>query len=77
MIKYKIHQVAKDLNVPSKDVIDAVAEYCKVTKKSMTALEESELNAVFEHFTQKNQVANFDEYFASNKAEETQSEDKK
>lgn len=77
MIKYKIHQVAKDLNVTSKDVIDAVAEYCKVTKKSMTALEESELNAVFEHFTQKNQVANFDEYFASNKAEETQSEDKK
>ena len=77
MIKYKIHQVAKDLSVPSKDVIDAVAEYCKVTKKSMTALEESELNAVFEHFTQKNQVANFDEYFASNKAEETQSEDKK
>ncbi len=77
MIKYKIHQVAKDLNVPSKDVIDAVAEYCKVTKKSMTALEESELNAVFEHFTQKNQVANFDDYFASNKAEETQSEDKK
>ena len=77
MIKYKIHQVAKDLNVPSKDVIDAVAEYCKVTKKSMTALEESELNAVFEHFTQKNQVTNFDEYFASNKAEETQSEDKK
>ena len=77
MIKYKIHQVAKDLNVPSKDVIDAVAEYCKVTKKSMTALEESELNAVFEHFTQNNQVANFDEYFASNKAEETQSEDKK
>lgn len=77
MIKYKIHQVAKDLNVPSKDVIDAVTEYCKVTKKSMTALEESELNAVFEHFTQKNQVANFDEYFASNKAEETQSEDKK
>lgn len=77
MIKYKIHQVAKDLNVPSKDVIDAVAQYCKVTKKSMTALEENELNAVFEHFTQKNQVANFDEYFASNKAEEPQSDDKK
>lgn len=77
MIKYKIHQVAKDLNVPSKDVIDAVSEYCKVTKKSMTALEESELNAVFEHFTQKNQVASFDEYFASNKAEESVKEDKK
>lgn len=77
MIKYKIHQVAKDLNVPSKDVIDAVSEYCKVTKKSMTALEESELNAVFEHFTQKNQVANFDEYFASNKAEEPAKEEKK
>lgn len=77
MIKYKIHQVAKDLNVPSKDVIDAVSEYCKVTKKSMTALDESELNAVFEHFTQKNQVASFDEYFASNKAEETTKEEKK
>ncbi len=77
MIKYKIHQVAKDLNVPSKDVIDAVSEYCKVTKKSMTALEENELNAVFEHFTQKNQVANFDEYFASNQSEATDNDEQK
>ncbi|WP_304392123.1 hypothetical protein, partial [uncultured Desulfovibrio sp.] len=34
-------------------------------KKSMTALEENELDLVFEHITQKNQVENFDAYFAT------------
>ena len=36
----------------------------------MTALTEEELNVVFEHFTQKNQVESFDTYFASGKKEE-------
>ncbi len=36
----------------------------------MTALTEEELNVVFEYFTQKNQVENFDAYFASGKKEE-------
>ncbi|MDD6175663.1 MAG: translation initiation factor IF-2 [Firmicutes bacterium] len=64
MIKYRINEVAKDLNVSNKDVINVIAEKFGVAKKPMTALEEDELNVVFETFTQKNQVENFDAYFA-------------
>lgn len=64
MIKYKVSEIAKDLNVPSKAVIEAIKECCGVTKKSGNVLSEDELNVVFEYFTQKNQVESFDEYYA-------------
>lgn len=69
MIKYKVSEVAKDLNVPNKAVIDAIKECCGVTKKSGNVLTDEELNVVFEYFTQKNQVENFDAYYASKDAE--------
>lgn len=69
MIKYKVSEVAKDLNVPSKAVIEAIKECCGVTKKSGNVLTDEELNVVFEYFTQKNQVESFDEYYASRDAE--------
>lgn len=64
MMKYRVHEVAKDLNVPNKDVIDALQEYTGETKKHMTALTEDELDVVFESFTQKNSTASLDTYFA-------------
>ena len=70
MIKYRVHEVAKDLNVPSKDIITLLGKHFDTPKKHMTALTEEELNVVFEHFTQKNQVESFDAYFASGKKEE-------
>ena len=66
MIKYRVHEVAKDLNVPNKEVIDTLQKYCNETKKHMTALTEPELDIVFDSFTQKNSVANLDAYFAEN-----------
>lgn len=65
VIKYRVHEVAKDFNQPSKDVIDLLGNYFEEPKKHMTALEEEELNIVFENFTQNNQVNSFDQYFAS------------
>ena len=64
MIKYKIHEVSKDLGVSSKEVIEVVKNYCGKAKKSMTALEEDELNVVFDYFTQKNNMESLDAYFA-------------
>ncbi len=64
MIKYKVKEVATDLKVSAKDVIAVLEQYCNVTKKTMTSLEESELNVIFDYFTQKNAVENFNEYFA-------------
>lgn len=67
MIKYRVHEVAKDLGLVSKEIISLLKEYLGEEKKHMTALTEDELNIVFEYYTQKNQVDSFDEYFASKK----------
>ena len=64
MVKYKIKDVATDLGVSAKDVIAVLEKHCNVTKKTMASLDESELNVVFDYFTQKNSVNNFDAYFA-------------
>ncbi|MFU0832073.1 MAG: Translation initiation factor IF-2 [Oscillospiraceae bacterium] len=70
MIKYRVHEVAKDLNVPNKDVINALQKYTGETKKHMTALNEDELDIVFETFTQKHNTDSLDAYFAeANKRE--------
>ena len=65
MDKYRVHEVAKDLEIPSKDVIELLdKKFPETPKKHMTALSDAELNTVFETYTQKNQVEIFDEYFA-------------
>ena len=63
--KYRVHEVAKDFDIPSKKVVELLAKYFEDPKKHMTALEETELDVIFETFTQENQVESFDEYFAS------------
>ena len=79
MIKYRLSEVAKDLNVSNKEAADVLKERLGVVKKSATVLTEDELNVIFEHFTQKNSVSSFDKYFASRDAEvqEEQSEPEK
>lgn len=64
MNKYRVHEVAKDFDKPSKSVMDLLAGYFDEPKKHMTALEEKELDVVFETFTQQNEVESFDPYFA-------------
>lgn len=73
MIKYRVHEVAKDFNVPSKQVIDLLAKYFPDPKKHMTALNEEELDIVFEVFTQENMSENFSAYFNSGKSEAAES----
>ena len=64
-LKYRVHEVARDLNVPKKDIIDLLDNYFGgEPRKHATALSEEELNVVFEHYTQGKQVSNFDQYFA-------------
>lgn len=65
--KYRVHEVAKDFGVPSKEIISILMKYLGEEKKHMTCLTESELNIIFEYFTQKNQVKSFDEYFTVSK----------
>ena len=64
MIKYRVHEVAKDFDVPSKDIITLLSGFVSEPKKSQTVLEENELNIIFDYMTQNNQVESFDNYFA-------------
>jgi len=64
MEKYRVHEVARDLGVPSKEVIELLGKYFESPKKHMTALEADELSVVFEHYTRKHEADNLDEYFA-------------
>ncbi len=65
MIKYKVSEVAKDLKLQPKDVIDMLKEHTDRAIKNTTVLEEKELNAIFEKFTKDTEQANLNEYYAS------------
>jgi len=49
-------------------VLDILGKYVKEPKKHMTALEENELDIVFDRFTQDHAAQNFDAYFATRNA---------
>lgn len=65
LIKYKIHEVSKDFNISSKDIIALLKDKLGVDKKSQTSLEDTELDLIFDYVTKQNQVKSFDEYFAA------------
>ena len=70
VLKYKVNEVAKDLNINSNEVIELLSKYSDKPKKAQTVLTAEELNFVFDYFTQKNQVDTFDGYFAMQRPKE-------
>ena len=64
MIKYKVKEVATDLDVTTKEVVSVLKDKLGVDKKAMTTLNEEELNFIFDYFTQKNAVSDLAPYFA-------------
>jgi len=65
MIKYRVSDVAKDFNTTTKEVVEVLTKYGFPGKKSASALEERELDVIFEYFTQKHNSDNLDAYFAT------------
>ena len=61
--KYKIHEVAKDFDIQSKFIIENLSKHFEGEKKSQTALEEKELDFIFDVITKENSVKSFDSYF--------------
>ena len=64
MIKYKVKEVATDLDVTTKEVIAVLKDKLSVDKKAMTTLSEDELNYIFDYFTQKHAISDLAPYFA-------------
>ena len=69
-IKYKVNELAKDLGLQTKDIIDVLGKYSDAPKKSGQNLEEEELNLVFEYLTQNNQISGIEVIFAEAAAAE-------
>ncbi|MEE1279605.1 MAG: translation initiation factor IF-2 N-terminal domain-containing protein, partial [Oscillospiraceae bacterium] len=64
IVKYKLSELAKDLNVDSKEIILLLSNHGEDAKKTGRTLNEEELNIVFEHFTKKTELKTLDAYFA-------------
>ena len=56
MIKYRVHEVAKDFNSTSKVITQILTDYATTPKNHMQVLEDEELNIIFEYMTQHNEV---------------------
>ena len=63
MIKYRIHEVAKDFNVTSKVISQILTDYIAPPKNHMQVLETNELDVIFEYMTQHNQAESLEEIF--------------
>ena len=75
--KYKVHELAKDFDIPSKYVIENLSKQFEGEKKSQTALEEKELDYIFDLITKEHSVESFDDYFNAVPKEKPKSEPKK
>ena len=67
VVKYKLGEVAKDFNKSAKDITDLLLKFFEEPKKNQSALENKELDIIFDVLTQENQVESFNEYFAMQK----------
>ena len=65
MVKYRIHEVAKDFNVTSKVISQILTDYIAAPKNHMQVLETKELDLIFEYMTQHNQADSLQDIFNS------------
>ena len=63
MMKYRVHEVAKDFNSTSKVISQILTDYATTPKNHMQVLENDELDLIFEYLTQHNQVGSIAEIF--------------
>ena len=62
--KYRVHEVAKDFGVPTKQITEILTKYAETPKNHMQVLEDRELSLIFEYLTQHNQVSGIQVIFA-------------
>ena len=61
LMKYRIHEVAKDFGVPTKVMMELYEKHFGKPKNHMQVLEEDQLNLLFDIFTKSHQVASLEE----------------
>ena len=63
MMKYRVHEVAKDFGTTSKVITQILTDYATTPKNHMQVLETPELDVIFEYMTQHNQVDSLEDVF--------------
>ena len=63
MLKYRVHEVAKDFGTTSKVITQILTDYMTPPKNHMQVLENPELDVIFEYMTQHNQVESLEDIF--------------
>ncbi len=69
MAKIKISDLAKDLNMTSKELVAFIETALGSEKKTAGSVDEVEFGIIIEKLTKKNSVKSFDEYFATGAAQ--------
>ena len=75
--KYRVHEVAKDFGLNSKKILSILEDKMPAERTHMAALEDRELDLIFETVTQENSVESFDAYFAAGEKQKAEAETKK
>mgnify|MGYP003304965361 FL=1 len=75
--KYRVHEVAKDFGLNSKKILGILDTHMPAERTHMAALEDRELDLIFETVTQENSVESFDAYFAAGEKQKAEAEEKK
>ena len=63
-VKYRVKEVAADFGVSPKEVSEIIGKFGEKPKSYTQVLTDQELNVVFEHMTQKNQISSLEQVFA-------------
>ena len=63
-VKYRIKDVAADMGLPPKQIMQVVEKFFEKPKSNNQVLSEEELNVVFDYVTQTNQIASLEQVFA-------------
>jgi len=64
MFKYRVHEVAKDFNVPTKTISEILTKYATTPKNHMQVLTQAELDIIFSYLTANNQINSIEEIYA-------------
>ena len=62
-VKYRVKEVAADFGITPKEVSEIVGKYYEKPRSNTQTLTVDELNAVFEHITRHNQIADISQVF--------------
>ena len=74
LVKYRVKELAADFGVAPKEIVEIVAKYSEKPKSNTQVLTTEELNAVFDHMTQHNQITSLEQVFAVKPKEQPKAE---